>query len=215
MYFIKKGFFLQILILAMLFGTATLSRAAEDMDNNMTNHLETATFAGGCFWCMQSDFDKVDGVVKTTVGYTGGDVENPTYKQVSSGKTGHVEAIQIEFDPKKISYEQLLQIFWHNIDPLSPAKQGQFCDVGDQYRSEIFYHNEQQKEVALKSKKELDESGRFDQPIQTTITPAETFYPAEEYHQAYYKKNPARYKVYRYFCGRDKRLNELWVKPSK
>ena len=169
---------------------------------------ETAILAGGCFWCVESDFDKVEGVISTTSGYTGGHLENPTYKQVSAGGTGHVEAVKIEFDPAKISYSQLLDIFWRNIDPT--VKDQQFCDHGSQYRSEIFYLNEEQKELAEKSKAELEKTKPFKEPIVTAITPASTFYPAEEYHQDYHNKNPIRYKYYRWGCGRDKRLEELW-----
>jgi peptide-methionine (S)-S-oxide reductase len=177
-------------------------------DNELTSgRLAKATFAGGCFWCMESPFDKVDGVVSTTVGYTGGQKENPTYQEVSSGTTGHAESIEILYDPEKVTYEELLRVFWHNIDPT--AKDSQFCDHGRQYRSAIFYHDEDQKRLAEASKGALIESGRFKE-IFTEITEASTFYPAEDYHQDYYKKNPLRYKYYRYGCGRDKRLKELW-----
>jgi peptide-methionine (S)-S-oxide reductase len=177
-------------------------------DNEPTSgRLAKATFAGGCFWCMESPFDKVDGVVSTTVGYTGGQKENPTYQEVSSGTTGHAESIEILYDPEKVTYEELLRVFWHNIDPT--AKDSQFCDHGRQYRSAIFYHDEDQKRLAEASKGALIESGRFKE-IFTEITEASTFYPAEDYHQDYYKKNPLRYKYYRYGCGRDKRLKELW-----
>ncbi len=169
---------------------------------------ETAILAGGCFWCVEADFDKVEGVISTTSGYTGGHLENPTYKQVSAGGTGHVEAVKIEFDPAKISYSQLLDIFWRTIDPT--VKDRQFCDYGSQYRSEIFYLNEEQKALAEKSKAELEKTKPFKEPIVTAITPASTFYPAEEYHQDYHNKNPIRYKYYRWGCGRDKRLEELW-----
>ena len=169
---------------------------------------ETAILAGGCFWCVESDFDKVEGVISTTSGYTGGHLKNPTYKQVSAGGTGHVEAVKIEFDPARISYSQLLDVFWHNIDPT--VRNQQFCDHGSQYRSEIFYLNEEQKKLAEKSKAELEKTKPFKAPIVTAITPASTFYPAEEYHQDYHNKNPIRYKYYRWGCGRDKRLEELW-----
>lgn len=166
-----------------------------------------ATLAGGCFWCMEPPFDKLDGVISTTVGYTGGHKENPTYQEVSSGTTGHAEAIQIVYDPKKITYDELLEVFWQNIDPTDDG--GQFCDRGNQYRAAIFYHDEQQKRLAEESKKALIESKRFKE-VATETTAASTFYPAEEYHQDYYKKNPIRYKYYRYGCGRDRRLKELW-----
>lgn len=168
----------------------------------------TATFAGGCFWCMEGPFDKLDGVVSTTVGYTGGEVENPSYEQVSAGGTGHAEAVQVTYDPKQISYSELLEVFWRNIDPLTAD--GQFCDKGNQYRSAIFYHDYKQKRLAESSKAALAQSGRFEQPIVTEIQPATAFYPAEDYHQDYYQKNPIRYKFYRFTCGRDNRLQELW-----
>jgi peptide-methionine (S)-S-oxide reductase len=172
-----------------------------------------ATFAGGCFWCMEPPFDKIDGVLSTTSGYTGGNKENPTYKEVSRGSTGHAESVQVVYDPKRVSYEQLLNVFWHNIDPTSAG--GQFCDWGNQYRSEIFYHDENQKRLAEQSKAALEKSKPFKEPIVTRITAATTFWPAEEYHQDYYQKNPVRYKFYRYGCGRDKRLQELWGKTAE
>jgi peptide-methionine (S)-S-oxide reductase len=178
----------------------------------ISSGLEKATFAGGCFWCMEAPFDKMDGVVSVTAGYTGGQKKEPTYEEVSSGGTGHAESVEIIFDPKRISYSKLLDIFWHNIDPT--VKDRQFCDVGHQYRSAIFYHNEEQKALAEDSKKALEKSKRFAGPIYTEIVPASTFYPAEEYHQHYYKKNPIRYKFYRYNCGRDERLKELWGKAE-
>lgn len=169
---------------------------------------DIAIFAGGCFWCTEADFDKVPGVVSTTSGYIGGKVANPTYKQVSSGKTGHIEAVQVRFDPEKTSFAKLLIAFWPTIDPLTPN--GQFCDEGSQYRSAIFYRNGDQKRQAEASKAELEASGRFTQPIVTEISPATEFYPAEEYHQDYYKKNPVRYSYYRNGCGRDARLAQVW-----
>jgi peptide-methionine (S)-S-oxide reductase len=179
--------------------------------STLNGKLKIATFAGGCFWCMEPPFDKVEGVTATTSGYTGGHTVNPTYEQVSSGFTGHAESIQIAYDPAKVSYEKLLDVYWHNIDPL--ARNRQFCDAGEQYRSAIFYHDEEQKRLAEASKQALEKSGRFKQPIATQIVPAGPFYPAEEYHQDYYKKNPIRYKFYRYNCGRDQRLEELWGAP--
>lgn len=172
-----------------------------------------ATFAGGCFWCTEADFDKMPGVLSTTSGYIGGTVPNPTYKQVSSGKTGHIEAVQVRFDPGKTSFSKLLAAFWPTIDPLTPNRQ--FCDSGAQYRSAIFYHNDDQKRQAEASKAELQASGRFSQPIVTDILPATEFYPAEDYHQDYYKKNPVRYSYYRSNCGRDARLAEVWGLPNK
>lgn len=167
--------------------------------------LAKATFAGGCFWCMEPPFEQLDGVVEVRSGYTGGFKKNPTYEEVSSGRTGHVEAVEILYDPAKISYAQLLDVFWRNIDPT--VKDRQFCDAGSQYRSAIFYHDQEQKRLAEQSKQKLSE--RF-KNIYTEILPATTFYPAEEYHQDFYKKNPVRYKSYRYGCGRDTRLQELW-----
>lgn len=166
-----------------------------------------ATFAGGCFWCTQADFDKVPGVVETIVGYTGGHVKDPTYQQVSHGETGHYESVQIIYNPNKVSYQQLLSVFWHNIDP-TDAK-GQFCDIGSSYRAAIFYNNNEQKKLAIGSKQQLIKSGRFRQMV-TEILPAKPFYLAEEYHQKYYQKNPVKYKYYRYTCGRDQRLKQLW-----
>lgn len=174
--------------------------------------LAVATLAGGCFWCMEPPFDELDGVISTTSGYAGGWVAEPTYEQVSGGGTGHAEVVQIVYDPSKISYEDLLEVFWRNIDPLTAD--AQFCDHGRQYRSAIFYHGEEQKQAALESKRELEESGRFDEPIVTEITEFSNFYPAEDYHQDYYQKNPKRYKFYRYGCGRDKRLEQLWGSDS-
>lgn len=167
-----------------------------------------ATFAGGCFWCMEPPFDKLEGVISTTSGYTGGTVANPTYKEVSAGGTGHAEAIQIVYDPTRVTYDRLLEVFWHNIDPTAADRQ--FCDRGTQYRSGIFYHDEAQRAAAVASKTSLERSKPFKGPIVTEITEAGPFYPAEEYHQDYYQKNPIRYKYYRYSCGRDQRLEELW-----
>ena len=169
---------------------------------------ETATFAGGCFWCMEAPFDKLDGVISVTVGYTGGQVKNPTYEQVSAGGTGHAESVQIVYDPARISFTRLLDVFWHNIDPT--VKDRQFCDVGHQYRSAIFFHNEEQRRLAMASREALEKSKPFAGPIMTEIVRAGEFYPAEEYHQHYYKKNPLRYRFYRSGCGRDRRLHELW-----
>lgn len=169
---------------------------------------EKATFAGGCFWCMEAPFDKLPGVISVTPGYTGGQLKNPSYEQVSAGGTGHAESVQIVFDPAKTSYATLVEIFWHNIDPT--VKDRQFCDVGYQYRSAIFYQGEVQHRVALQSKAALEKNKPFTGAVVTGITPAGEFYPAEEYHQHYYKKNPLRYRYYRTGCGRDRRLKELW-----
>ena len=167
-----------------------------------------ATFAGGCFWCVEADFDKVDGVISTTSGYIGGHTAKPTYEDVVRGGTGHAEAVEIVYDPAKVSYEKLVDVFWHNIDPL--AKDRQFCDRGDEYRTQIFAHTPEQLRLAEASKAALDASGRFDRKIATTITPASQFTAAEEYHQDYYKKNPLQYRFYRFNCGRDARVKQLW-----
>jgi len=174
--------------------------------------LEKATFAGGCFWCMEEALDKVDGVVSTTSGYTGGKKMNPTYEDVSAGETGHAESVEVLYDPAKVSYAKLLEVFWHNIDPTTPDRQ--FCDYGHQYRPAIFYHDETQKRLAEESKKALVKSKPFKGPIVTEIVPASEFYPAEEYHQDFYQKNPIRYRLYKYNCGRAQRLQELWGKKE-
>ena len=172
------------LALGIVFSNVAPARPAE---------LARATFAGGCFWCMEPPFDKLEGVVSTTSGYTGGRLENPTYKQVSSGGTGHIESIQILYDPDKVSYEKLLDVFWRNVDPTDPA--GQFCDRGSQYQTAIFYHTDEQRELAFRSKRELNESGRLPKAVVTPIRAGTRFYPAEEYHQDYYKKNPLKVQV--------------------
>jgi peptide-methionine (S)-S-oxide reductase len=171
-----------------------------------------ATFAGGCFWCVESDFDKVPGVLSTTSGYTGGTVANPTYEQVSGKHTGHAEAVEIVFDPAKVSYEQLLQVYWHSIDPTTVDQQ--FCDVGSPYRTAIFTHDAAQLAAAQKSLAELQRTKPFPEAIVTQIVPAGPFYAAENYHQNYYLKNPVRYKYYRFSCGRDARLEQLWGKKG-
>jgi peptide-methionine (S)-S-oxide reductase len=190
--------------LAILLAAATVARTQENR--------AIATFAGGCFWCVESDFDKVPGVVSTISGYIGGKVDNPTYNQVSAGGTGHTEAVEIAYDPAKVSYQKLLDVFWHNHDPL--AKDRQFCDRGDQYRPAIFYHDEEQRKLAEASKKAVQEKFA-PRVVHTEIVKASTFTKAEDYHQDYYQKNPVRYKFYRYNCGRDQRLEELWGKADK
>ena len=169
---------------------------------------ETATFAGGCFWCVEAVFDGLPGVVSVVSGYTGGRKKNPTYEDVSAGGTGHAESVRVVYDPSRVSYGRLLELFWHNVDPT--VKDAQFCDHGDQYRSAIFYHNEAQRRLALVSKGRLEKTKPFKGPIVTEIVPAAEFYPAEEYHQGYHRKNPIRYRFYRTSCGRDARLRELW-----
>lgn len=170
--------------------------------------LAKATFAGGCFWCMEPPFDKLDGVISTTSGYTGGTRRHPSYGEVSSGRTAHTEAVEVVYDPAKISYAQLLGVFWVNIDPLTRNRQ--FCDYGAQYRTAIFFHDAEQERLARESKRHIETSGRFTDPVVTQIAEADAFWAAEDYHQDYYTKNPVRYKFYRFSCGRDRRLKELW-----
>ena len=206
---------LKIVLTVAILGFIVAAYAEKDEKKSTTSDkpLATATFAGGCFWCMEPPYDKLDGVISTTSGYTGGQEKNPTYREVSSGTTGHAESVQVVYDPTKVSYEKLLDVFWHNIDPFTAN--AQFCDHGSQYRSAIFYHNEEQKRLAEASKQALEKSGRFTKPIVTEIVPATEFYPAEEYHQDYYQKNPIRYKYYRYSCGRDAVLEGIWGKVEE
>ncbi|MGH7864173.1 MAG: peptide-methionine (S)-S-oxide reductase MsrA, partial [Candidatus Binataceae bacterium] len=176
------------------------------------NDLAKATFAGGCFWCMQPAYDEVPGVLSTRVGYTGGTKANPTYEEVSAGGTGHTESIEVSYDAKKVSYRKLLEIFWHNIDPTTADRE--FCDVGRQYRTAIFFHDAEQEREAKQSLVQIEKTKPFKAPIVTEIVPAPAFYSAEDYHQDFYKKNPIRYRFYRYNCGRDQRLHELWGAAS-
>ncbi len=169
-----------------------------------------AYFAGGCFWCMEEAFEKVEGVTAVMSGYMGGTVPNPTYEQVSAGRTGHAESVEVVYDPARVSYQKLLEAFWHNVDPLTPN--AQFCDHGTQYRSVIFYGNDDEKRLAEESKRAIEQSKRFNQPIVTELIAASAFYAAEEYHQDFYKKNPIRYKFYKHNCGRPQRLEDLWGK---
>lgn len=198
-------------LLALLAGlfifAGQVNAQPEDKTMNQA-HLEQAIFAGGCFWCLESDMDSLPGVVETISGYTGGHKDNPTYKEVSAGGTGHAESVKVTFDPSRISYDQLLDAFWRFIDPTT--RDAQFCDHGHQYRTAIFYMNDAQKAAAERSLAQLEETKPFKDPIVTEITPAAKFYPAEDYHQNYYKKNPLRYRFYRYSCGRDSRLEALW-----
>jgi peptide-methionine (S)-S-oxide reductase len=175
--------------------------------------LARATFAGGCFWCMEAPFDKLPGVASTTAGYMGGEKRNPTYQEVSGGRTGHTEVVQVLYDPAKVSYEKLLEVFWRNIDPT--VKDRQFCDVGSQYRTAIFVHDAEQKRLAEASRAQLEKSKPFAAPIVTPVETAGEFWPAEDYHQDFYKKNPVRYRYYRQGCGRDERLRELWGKAPE
>lgn len=184
--------------------------AATDLQPVPPAGLKTADFAGGCFWCMEHPFDELNGVVSVTSGYTGGTTKKPTYHQVSSGTTGHAEAVQVVFDPKKISYEKLLEVFWRNIDPFDA--EGQFCDKGNQYRSAIFYADAAQKKLAEASKRSMEQ--RFGKSVATEIVSAAPFYRAEEYHQKYYRKNPLRYQFYRGGCGRDARLQAIWTNEA-
>lgn len=194
-----------LLVSVAIFAMITL----QAQETTAPNDRAVATFAGGCFWCMEPPYDKLDAVIATVSGYTGGEVENPTYEQVSAGGTGHAEAVQVIYDPNKISYKKLLDVFWYNIDPLDAG--GQFCDRGSSYRSAVFYANEKQQRLAQESKQALKKSARFGrQPIVTKIVPAGEFYRAEDYHQNYYQENALRYKYYRWLCGRDARLEELW-----
>ncbi|MCM1983838.1 peptide-methionine (S)-S-oxide reductase MsrA [Lyngbya confervoides] len=211
----KRWFFAVLLCGLLLFGCHSSHSLA---DPSLANRPEAAhppepvlaeaTFAGGCFWCMEKPFDLLAGVVETTSGYTGGSGQNPTYRQVSSGGTGHVEAVRVRYDPDRVSYDQLLSVFWKNVDPLDA--QGQFCDRGSQYQARIFYHNSPQQQQAEASKQALEASGQLPGPITTQIVAATPFYPAEDYHQDYYQKNPLQYQFYRLSCGRDHRLSELW-----
>lgn len=183
------------------------------MKEHNAERIELATFAGGCFWCMVSPFEERDGILQVISGYTGGHTENPTYKEVCSETTGHYEAVQISYDPSRFSYDELLELYWQQIDPTDPG--GQFHDRGQSYQTVIFYHNEEQREKAEASKRALEQSGWFKKPIATQILPAQTFYPAEEYHQDYHKKNPFRYALYRRGSGRDAFIKEHWPKDRK
>jgi len=205
---------LLILSMIMLLQSGATMANAEDKTAGAAPKLEKATFAGGCFWCMQPPFDKLKGVVSTIVGYTGGQKVNPTYEQVSAGATGHAESIEVTYDPARVSYAELLDVFWRNIDPT--ARDRQFVDVGNQYRAAVFYHNEEQRTLALASKEKLEKSGKFgSKAIVTEIVPAATFYPAEDYHQKYYQKSGVRYKFYRFNSGRDQFLKKIWGKAGE
>ncbi|SDJ10981.1 peptide-methionine (S)-S-oxide reductase MsrA [Salimicrobium halophilum] len=213
---LKWGIGLGILVLAAVFlipeAYAYMTKRNYESDaiaeTEVPEGYEIATLAGGCFWCMEPPFEKLKGIHSVVSGYTGGDVENPTYEEVSAGGTGHIEAVQVYYDPDVITYEEVLDVFWRQINPTDD--EGQFVDRGYQYTTAIFYHNEKQKEIAENSKQELEESGRFDSDIVTPVRQAETFWRAEEYHQDYYKKNEWRYDYYRDNSGRDDYLNETW-----
>ncbi len=197
-------------LLALAIPPVGSSGADEPQDHAPHSEVQSAVFAGGCFWCVESAFEEVQGVSSAISGYTGGEKKNPSYEEVSAGLSGHLESVRLIFDSTKVSYRDLLVVFWHNVDPTDGD--GQFCDHGKQYRSAIFYADETQKAAALASREEIEKTKPFKEAIVTDILPAKDFYPAEDYHQDYYKKNPIRYKFYRFNCGRDKRLNELWGK---
>ncbi len=197
---------LRLILIVTLALTSLLS--VPSADARSSEDLARATFAGGCFWCMEPPYDKLDGVVETLSGFSGGHVVNPSYQQVVQGGTGHLEVVQVIYDPARISYEELLQVYWRNIDPFQ--SDGQFCDRGQTYRTAIFTHDDAQQRAARQSRQELIELALEDRPIDTRILPFEAFYPAEDYHQNYYQKNPVRYNYYRWRCGRDERLEALW-----
>jgi len=198
------------LAMAFVYGVAAPSLAQTEAAKAPPDGLAVATFAAGCFWCTESDFDKVAGVVSTTSGYTGGSKANPTYYEVGNGRTGHTEGVRIVYDPKKVTYQKLLDVYWRNVDPFDAR--GQFCDKGSQYRPEIFVHDAEQKQLADASKAAVEK--KLKRQVVVKITPAATFYVAEDYHQDYYNKNPVRYKFYRYNCGRDARLEAIWGPPA-
>ncbi len=195
-------------LLIALIASVILSQQAVAAAGTPSSHYETALFAGGCFWCVESDFDKIPGVIETVSGYTGGHKPDPTYQEVVAGGTGHTEVVQIVYDPAKITYRELVDKLWRTIDPTTPNRQ--FCDSGNQYRTAIFYNSPQQKMAAEQSKMALEKTKPFEAPIVTEITQATKFYAAEDYHQNFYKKNPLRYNFYRLNCGRDQRLEHLW-----
>ncbi|MDZ4334828.1 MAG: peptide-methionine (S)-S-oxide reductase MsrA [Pseudomonas sp.] len=204
-----------ILVLGGLLAACEPTAAQAPQPQASTSTVENpgvAIFAGGCFWCTESDFDKVPGVIETTSGYIGGYVDNPTYEQVSAGSSGHIEAVRVRFDPSKTSYAKLLEAFWPTIDPVTAN--AQFCDRGPQYRSAIFYSNAEEQQLAEASKAALEKSARLPAPVVTEILAASIFYPAEDYHQDYYQRNPLRYNYYRNGCGRDQRLEKLWGKKQ-
>jgi peptide-methionine (S)-S-oxide reductase len=199
------SFFTVVILLVGAWSVQSTTQAAADAI------LGKAYFAGGCFWCMEEAFEKVEGVLSVTSGYMGGTVANPNYEDVSAGRTGHAESIEVVYDPARVSYQKLLDAFWRNVDPITPN--AQFCDHGSQYRSAVFFQTDEEKRVAEATKQAIEQSRRFKEPIVTQIVMASQFYPAEDYHQDFYKKNPVRYKFYKYNCGRAQRLEELWGKP--
>jgi len=197
------------MILLGVYTVSSMDKKTEKPTMEMSKNTMTAVFAGGCFWCTESDFEKVDGVLEVVSGYTGGHDDSPTYEKVSAGQTGHIEAVQVRYDPSRITYKQLLDVFWRHVDPTDPG--GQFVDRGSQYRSAIFYANEKERQLAEETKERLASSGKFNKPIATDIIPLGAFYPAEDYHQDYYKKNPIRYHWYRSGSGRNRFLEETWA----
>ena len=203
--YVKYLFVIGLLVLA---GGLAIGEMKDSSEMQGNGSKAKAIFAGGCFWCVEEAFEKVDGVLSATSGYIGGNTPNPTYKQVSAGGTGYAEAVEIVYDPDKVTYQQLLVVFWKNIDPTTPDQQ--FCDKGDQYRSAIFYLDETQKQLGEESKQRIEQTKTFADPVVTEIAMATTFYPAEDYHQDFYKKNSVRYKFYKWNCGRAQRLEELW-----
>jgi len=217
----KKRFYPAMILLLVLLGSGICCTRSDTSDesekgytvNTKQENLSKATFAGGCFWCVEADFEKVDGVVEVISGYTGGDEPNPAYEEVSSGDTGHVEAVQVLYDPSRVSYEKLLDVFWSHVDPTDAG--GQFVDRGSQYATGIFYHDDDQKRLAEKSREALENSGRFDKPVVTPILKLKAFYPAEDYHQEYYQRHAVRYKLYRWNSGRDQFLEKVWEEPAR
>ncbi|MGB2929178.1 MAG: peptide-methionine (S)-S-oxide reductase MsrA, partial [Desulfobacterales bacterium] len=197
------------MVLFCVYQAISMDKKIDESVMELSENTRTAVFAGGCFWCTESDFEKVTGVIEVLSGYTGGHDDHPTYKEVSAGRTGHMEAVQVIYDPTRITYEELLDVFWRHVDPTDPG--GQFVDRGSQYRSAIFYADEKERQLAEASKKRLANSGPFTKPIVTDILPLGTFYKAEDYHQDYHKKNPLRYKWYRSGSGRDKFLKKTWA----
>jgi peptide methionine sulfoxide reductase msrA/msrB len=205
----RQMMFATLLFLSMVFLVGIAVQRANPEAEPDGNTYKKATFAGGCFWCMEGPFERLEGVIRVVSGYTGGETENPEYHEVSAGGTGHAEAIQVVYDPEKVTYGELLDVFWRQINPTDPG--GQFADRGDQYRPAVFFHDEEQRREAEASREALQRSGRFDKPIATQIVPADTYYPAEEYHQDYYKKNPVRYRLYRSGSGRSAYLEKVWA----
>jgi len=203
-------YWLRVLLMGALILSGTVILHISNGAGAASNASAKAYFAGGCFWCMEEAFEKVDGVIAAVSGYMGGTVANPSYEDVSSGRTGHAESVEVQYDPSKVTYTQLLEAFWRNVDPITPN--AQFCDHGTQYRAAIFYQTEQEKRLAEESKQAIEQAKRFSQPIVTQIALAAPFYAAEDYHQDFYKKNPIRYKFYKYNCGRAQRLEDLWGK---